>query len=105
MTQRNDDRRELVAFLAGKIVATVRFTDSTDDDGFDLLFTDGSELELYALDGVLAWVPMTFEDIAANEARDRELLELGKRAASEDGTVTLNELLDQHKRLHGEELE
>lgn len=71
MSQTATNRRELVAFTRGKTIAGLRF-DAEPGTDFDIIFTDGSELEMYAIDDILAWVPMTPADIAAQQERDRQ---------------------------------
>jgi hypothetical protein len=81
-TQTDLDRRELVAFLKGQTIAGLRF-DARPGGAFDLIFTDGSELELYIVGDNLTWVTMTAEEVATEEARDTAgLLELEAQIAA-----------------------
>jgi hypothetical protein len=74
-----DRRRDLVAFVEGKRIRAVRFDEKL-ANGFDLIFEDGSELELYAGRKILAWVSMTPEEIALREADDVEKKEASRSA-------------------------
>lgn len=68
------DRAELVAFLQGKTITGLRLAEQGDLlTGFDLIFEDGSELEVYALAGGLGLVAMTAEEV--REVAELDLLE------------------------------
>lgn len=65
-------RRELATFLQGKTIAGLRFDAEPGPGAFDLILTDGSEVELYVIGQRLTWVLMTAEEIAEQDARDAE---------------------------------
>jgi hypothetical protein len=67
-TPTNPDVIELLEFLKGKTIAGIRIGVPL-RIGFDLIFADGSELEIYG-QPALAWATMTAEEIAAHEARE-----------------------------------
>ena len=69
-TLTNPDVIELLEFLKGKTIAGIRIGVPI-RKGFDLIFADGSELELYG-QPALAWATMTATEIAAHEARELE---------------------------------
>jgi len=69
-TLTNPDVIELLEFLKGKTIAGIRIGVPI-RKGFDLIFADGSELELYG-QPALAWATMTSAEIAAHEARELE---------------------------------
>ena len=76
------ERRELLTFLQGKTIAGLRF-DAQPDAPFDIIFTDGSEVELYNIDGRFTWATMTAQEVAEQEARDTAgLLELEAQIAA-----------------------
>lgn len=60
------DRPGLVVFLHGKVVAGLRF-DEQPGGVFDILFADGSELELHIIGEDLVWRTKSAEEIAAEE--------------------------------------
>ena len=67
-------RAELAAFLQGKTIAGLRFDAEPGPGAFDILLSDGSELEMYVIGARLTWVLMTAEEVAEQDARDvREL--------------------------------
>jgi len=67
-TLTNPDAIELLEFLKGKTIAGLRIGVPL-RKGFDLIFSDGSELELYG-QPALAWATMTAAEIAVHEARE-----------------------------------
>lgn len=66
-------RHELATFLQGKTIAGLRFDAEPGPGAFDLILTDGSEVELYVIGQRLTWVLMTAEEIAEQQARDESL--------------------------------
>jgi hypothetical protein len=56
-------QENFAAFLIGKTITGVRMPDGDHIDGFDLIFSDGTELEVYT-EPTIAWV-----QLAAEEAR------------------------------------
>lgn len=75
------ERDELLAFLTDKTISALRF-DAQPGGGFDILFTDGSEIELYPIADSIEWVIMTAEEVAAAEQDARDLAELDAQTAN-----------------------
>lgn len=90
------ERDELVAFLTGKTIAGLRF-DAQPGGGFDLILSDGSELELYVISQRLTWVLMTAEEVAEQNARD-----LAAIAAQDARIAAGEERLYDHAEVWGE---
>lgn len=74
------ERTELAAFLQGKTIAALRF-DAQPGGGFDIIFTDGSEIELYPIADSIDGVLMTAEEVAAAEQDARDMRELDAQTA------------------------
>lgn len=49
MENQDNDWQDLLDFVAGKVIVGIAVSD--DEADFDLVFEDGSRLELYALEG------------------------------------------------------
>lgn len=67
----SDNHRDLLRFLCGKTIAAMRFDESQakgELGDIDLIFTDGSELELYGFETGIDWIQVTPEEAVANAA-------------------------------------
>lgn len=96
-------RRELATFLQGKKIAGLRFDAEPGPGAFDLILSDGSELELYVISGRLTWVLMTTEEVAEQQARDAESLALARQMHEQNADLpfTFDELLDEIEQTTG----